>query len=253
MHIISHTIQILLVVATSILSEERLLSDAQRLLHMSRNLDVRADFPSTLLPLHAAPKPDFLVQNELPDHLHPAVVTRQVAVEFIGDLVELPQTCPRHGGEVVVLVVQADVVREQVQRAVVRERLRRRGEFSFLALFVRLLQGARVLGEDVMLGDEVACDWVQRAGEEGAQDEVAEGFATYVLYEEVIDNELYGDVEGVDASEGQVVDHHWAEGVEEDLEGREEGLAGDGIKEPCFEGGGEVGVESINAEGLVVG
>lgn len=110
-----------------------------------------------------------------------------------------------------------------------------------------------MLRKDVVFGDEVACDRVQRAGEEGAQDEIAEGFASDVLYEQVVDCELHEDVEGVNAGQRKVVDHHRTEGVEEDLEGGEEGFAGHGVEEPGFEGGWEVGVEAIYAEGLVVG
>ena len=57
----------------------------------------------------------------------------------------------------------------------------------------------------------------------------------------------------MDARERQVVHHHGAQGVEEDLEGCEEGFAGDGVEEPGFEGGGKVGVEAVYAEGFVVG
>ena len=84
-----------------------------------------------------------------------------------------------------------------------------------------------MLCEDVVFGDEVACDRVQGTGEEGAQDEVAERLAADILYKKVINRELHEDVEGMDAREGQVVDHHWAKCVEEDLECREESLAGD--------------------------
>lgn len=86
----------------------------QRLLRVSGYLSTGADLPSALGPLHAAPKPNFLVQDELPDDLHPAVVARQVFVEIVCDFVKLPQPGPGHCGEVVVLVVQADVIREQV-------------------------------------------------------------------------------------------------------------------------------------------
>jgi hypothetical protein len=219
---------------------------------VSRNLSARADLPTTLLPLHTTPKTDLLVKNKLPDHLHPAVMARQIAVEFIRNLVQLPQPGPRHGRKIMVLVVQAHVVREQVQHAVVRESLRRRRKLGFLALLVGFLQRARVLCEDIVLGDEVACDGVQGAGEEGAQDEVAESFAADVLHEKVVDGELHEDVEGVDARQGQVVDHHGTQGVKEDLEGCEERFAGDGVEEPGFEGGGKVGVEAVYAERLVV-
>jgi hypothetical protein len=57
----------------------------------------------------------------------------------------------------------------------------------------------------------------------------------------------------VHPGEGHAVDGHGPEGVEEDLEGAEEGLAEDRVEEDGFEGGGEVGVEAVDAEGLVVG
>jgi len=110
-----------------------------------------------------------------------------------------------------------------------------------------------VLCENVVFGDEVACDGVQGASEEGAQDEVAERLTADVLHEEVVDGELHKDVESVNARERQVVDHHWAECVEENLEGREERLAGDRVEEPGLKGGREIGIESIHAEGLVMG
>lgn len=56
------------------------------------------------------------------------------------------------------------------------------------------------------------------------------------------------DVEEMDLSQGKLVDHHGAEGVEEDLEGAEEGFTQDGVEEEGFEGGGEVSVEAIDAE-----
>jgi hypothetical protein len=57
----------------------------------------------------------------------------------------------------------------------------------------------------------------------------------------------------VHPGEGHAVDGHGPEGVEEDLEGAEEGLAEDRVEEDGLEGGGEVRVEAVDAEGLVVG
>jgi hypothetical protein len=57
----------------------------------------------------------------------------------------------------------------------------------------------------------------------------------------------------VDPGEGDAEDGHGADGVEEDLEGAEEGLSEDGVEEDGLEGGGEIGVEAVDAEGLVVG
>ena len=72
-------------------------------------------------------------------------------------------------------------------------------------------------------------------------------------HEGVVEGGLDGDVEEVDFGEGHAVDGHGAEGVEEDLEGAEEGLAEDGVEEDALDGGGEIGVDAINAEALVVG
>lgn len=46
---------------------------------------------------------------------------------------------------------------------------------------------------------------------------------------------------------------HGADCIEEDLECAEEGFAEDAVEEDDFEGGGEVGVEAVDAEGFVVG
>src|SRR5207244_813442 len=69
-----------------------------------------ANQPATLLPLHAASDTDGLVEDEAPDDVSPRGVVREVSVELARDGVELVEARPGHGGEVVVLVVQADVV-----------------------------------------------------------------------------------------------------------------------------------------------
>lgn len=56
----------------------------------------------------------------------------------------------------------------------------------------------------------------------------------------------------MDGREGRAVDEHGAEGVEQDLECGEEGLAEEGVEEEGLEGGGEVGVETCYADGFVV-
>ncbi len=70
--------------------------------------------------------------------------------------------------------------------------------------------------------------------------------------EEEVEKDLSYNVEEVDVGQWELVDHHGAEGVEEDLEGAEEGLAEDGVEEEGFEGGGEVSVEPVDAKGFVV-
>jgi len=57
----------------------------------------------------------------------------------------------------------------------------------------------------------------------------------------------------MDAGKRNFVYKDRANGVEEDLEGTEEGFAEDGVEEDGFEGGGKVGIEAIDTEGFVVG
>lgn len=176
---------------------------------------------------------------------------RQVRIKFLGNPVQLGQPRPRDGREVVVLVVQADVVGEEVQGTVVAERL---GHGDLVPRHPRLRHDLLV---DVVLRNEMPGRRVQRAGEEGRQEEVQQRAESKVARQQgdkgVVEGQLDDDVEGVDPGQGDLVDHHGAEGVEEDLEGAEEGLAEDGVEEDGFEGGGEVCVEAVDTEGLVVG
>jgi hypothetical protein len=202
--------------------------------------------PSTFFSLHTGPQADVLVQNELPNYVHPARVRRQIVVELVRDLVQFGEARPRHSREVVVLVVQSNVVREEVEHAVVRVCLRDRD-------LVRCVQSVLVgLLEYVVLCDEVSGTRVQRACQEAAQDHVSDRLSTNEPYERVIEDELGDDVEQVNLGQRELVDEHGAEGVEEDLEGAEEGFSADGVEEQGFEGSGEVGVEAVDAERFVV-
>ena len=104
-----------------------------------------------------------------------------------------------------------------------------------------------------MLRDEVPRTRVQGSRKKGARDEVYQRVYACVFHEEVVEEDLGEDVEEVELGKRDLVDHHGTESVEEDLEGAEEGLAEDGVEEEGFDGGGEVGVEAVDAEGFVVG
>lgn len=67
-----------------------------------------------LLPLNSTPQADLLVPHKLPYHPHPALMVWQILIEFLRHLVQRGETRPWNGGEVVVFVVQADVVSEEV-------------------------------------------------------------------------------------------------------------------------------------------
>lgn len=209
-------------------------------------VDGAADQAAAFLALDAAVEADVLVPDEPPDGVDPALVAGQRLVELLGRLVDGGQPGPRDGGEVVVLVVQADVVGEPVEGPVVGEGL---GHGDHVA-GVPLRGGDGFV--DVVLGDEVAGHGVEAACEEGGEQEVQQGVGGRVAQQEGVEGELDGEVDAVHPREGDAVDGHGPQGVEEDLEGAEEGLAEDGVEEEGFEGGGEVGVEAVYAEGFVV-
>lgn len=174
-------------------------------------------------------------------------MARQVVVELGGGVAHGVEAGPGHGGEVVVLVVQADVVGEPVQGPVVGEGL---GDGDAV---LRVLLGRGDGLVDVVLGDEVAGQRVQAAGEEGGEEEVEDGVERGEAVEDEVEGELDGNVDVVDLGEGDGVDGHGAQGVEEDLEGAEEGFSENRIENEGFEGGGEIGIEAIDTKGLVVG
>ena len=72
------------------------------------------------------------------------------------------------------------------------------------------------------------------------------------MNEKSVERDLYEDVESVDTCQGDSVDGHGADGVEEDLEGAEECLAENGVEHESLEGGGQVSIKPINAKRLVV-
>ena len=60
------------------------------------------------------------IGKELLEHLGVGVVVEQVVVVFMGDLVELREAGPGNGGEIVVLIVIAEVAQEKVEGRVHR-------------------------------------------------------------------------------------------------------------------------------------
>ena len=205
-----------------------------------------SNLPPTSFPLHPTPQPDLLVPDELPYHPRPILMVRQIGVEFIRDLVQRGQSTPRDSREIVMFVMQAHIISQKVQRAIVGECLRDRRQFG------RVPSVRGLFLEHVMLRDEMRRARVQRAGQEGTHDQVHQRVRAEPADYGGVEDDLGDDVEDVDAGDGELVDHHWTDGVEEDLEGAEPGFAEDGVEEEGFEGGGEVGVQAIDTEGLVM-
>lgn len=134
-------------------------------------------------------------------------------------------------------VVVAYIVGEHVQRAVVAVGL---GDRHAIVRVVGLRGDGLV---DVVLGNEVACGRVQAAREEGREQQVEERLPGVGGFDEDrVEGELYGEVDEVHPGEGHLEDAHGPDGVEENLEGAEEGFAKNRIKHNRFEGGGEIGV-----------
>lgn len=170
----------------------------------------------------------------------------ELVVELAGDAAQLGQAGPGDGGEVVVLVVQADVVGEEVEGPVVRVRLRHR----HLVVRVRLRRRHRLV--HVVLGDEVARQRMQAARQERRQYEVQHSLRTEGLEDDGVEGELDGYVGGGDPGKGHAVDAHGSDGVEKDLEGAEEGLSEDRVEEDSLEGSRQVGIETVDTQGLVM-
>jgi hypothetical protein len=206
-----------------------------------------ADKTATLLTLDAATHANVLIEDEAPDGIAPALVAGQVIIEFVSNLTHLVETSPGHCGEVMVLVVKTDIVGEPVERPIVREGLRD-GD-----LVLRVASGGSNGLVHVVLGDEVASQRVKTTGQEGGEQQVEERVDRGVLEKNEIEGDLDSDVEGVDSSQRNAVDGHGSQGVEEDLESAEEGLSENRIQNEGLEGSGKIGIEAINAEGLVVG
>ena len=170
----------------------------------------------------------------------------QVGVELARDVVQLVQARPGDGGEVVVLVVQADVVRQEVEGPVVRVGL---GDGDAVG---RVGLRGRHRRVHVVLGDEVARQRVQAAREERGEQEVQHRLEPQGAQDRGVEGELRGHVQGGDPRERHLVDGHGPQGVEEDLEGAEEGLAENRVEEDGLEGRGQVRVQAVDAQGLVV-
>lgn len=133
-----------------------------------------------------------------------------------------------------VLVVVADVVCDNVERAVVR---------------VRLLVGAV---PEKVLRDEVCRARVQGARKEGREEEVEQRAHACELVERKVERQLRSDVGDVPACEALGADEARAEGVKEDLERGEEDLSEDGIEAEELEAGRQIRVDAVLAEKLVM-
>jgi len=201
-------------------------------------------------------------------------VAGQRLVELACDPVEDGQPGPRDGWEVVVLVVQADVVGEDVEGSIVRVCLGRRegikrvrllifgvrhvffavARLSRLPLLKRLGTALLNVREEVVLRDEVARARMQRSCQERAQEQIIQRLqgAAAELYKRIIEGELHDQVQDVDIRKGRAVNEHGPEGVEEDLEGAEEGLAQQGVEEEGFQSCWEIGIQTRDTERLVV-
>ena len=92
------------------------------------------------------------------------------------------------------LVVQSHIIGKHIQRPVIRKGLwnghKIAGFFCALRLWV----------EHIVLGDKMACARMQRAGKEGARDEVYQGLTASKTQEKVIEEQLGDDIEEVNPS-----------------------------------------------------
>ena len=66
--------------------------------------------PPPFLPLNPTSHTHLLIHHKTPNNTHPTPMSRQIFIKLIRDPIYLPQSTPRHGREIVMLVVQSHVV-----------------------------------------------------------------------------------------------------------------------------------------------
>jgi hypothetical protein len=162
--------------------------------------------------------------DEPPSNARPRLVLRQRVVKLARKLPQRRQPSPGDGGEIVVLVVVADVVGEDVERAVVGPGFLvvaveevvfsnlRRGEEG-----QKWREGGKGRGEGRT--NEVTSARVQASCHVTAQEEVKHRVPTEVLHDEGVEGELGDEVPDDPLCRSLVADKAGTEGVEEDLEG----------------------------------
>lgn len=187
------------------------------------------------------------IPNKSPQHVDPTVVSRKRGVELVGNLAQLGQACPGHSGEVVVLIVVANIVGHEVKWTIVTVGLRN----WYLVFRVGCFGGHRLV--NVVLRDEVTRGRMEGSSQKGREQEVQEGIPGFESGDKnVVEDKLNDKVEKVDPSEGHLEYAHWTDGIEEDLKGTEECLAQDGVEDNSLDGSGKVGVKAVNAKRFVV-
>lgn len=197
---------------------------------------------STALTLDPRRHADIGIPHEPPEHVNPTVMSRKRIVEFSSDLAKFGKTRPRHGREIVVLVVIANVVGHDVERTVITIGL---GNGN-LIVWIRCFRSDGLV--NVVLGNEVTSRGVEGSGEEGRQEEVKKRLPRAQSREEdVIKSDLDNKVEEMHPGEGHLEHTHRPNSVEEDLEGAEECFAKDGVKDNGLDSGGKIGVEAVYA------
>ena len=183
--------------------------------------------------LDAVARRHVLVHQKVVQHLGPALVKVELVVEFGREVAQLADARPRDVGKVVVLDVVAGVVAEHVHDAIVR---------------VRLLDGAK----DVVLGQKVARERVERAGEDHAHAHVEERAKAEKVPHDKVKAKLGGKVYKVVEFHLGRADRHRAKRVEEDLEGAEEELGEKVVEQHAFELRGEIDIVAGDALEAVV-
>lgn len=166
--------------------------------------NLSADLSSTLLSLDPTPKTHLFVQDKLPDDVAPALVVRQWLIVFLGNLVERWKPRPRNGREIVVFVVQAHVISQQVEWPVVRECLWDGSELRVCVCVDSLAL------EDVMFCNEMRGTRMERSCQERAHNQIPQGIGPSKFDQGVIEAQLCNDVEGMDSCERELVYEHWS-------------------------------------------
>lgn len=193
-----------------------------------------------------------VVEAEAPDDPAPRVDLRQWVVEVSGNSPDLGQFGPSNVGEVMMLVVVADIPGDKIQRAIVGVGLRRY-ERSIEVAFLRVaVTRFVVLVQHIVFSDKVTGTWVQRASQKGGHDEVGKTVAAPSTQNGVVHGHLVNDVQQMDVGEADLGDEHGTQGIEQDLESSKEHLAQDVGKHDRLQRSRQVCVQVLIAHELVV-
>jgi hypothetical protein len=163
------------------------------------------------------------VHDEVVEHFDPGVVLGKIIVEFRRDFPDQRQPRSGNGGEVVVLVVVADVPRDCVERAVVGVGFEALGEHVVLGDEVTLKWSCQAIGN--RSNNLITCNGMQSHGHQSSSDEISEHFPSETINDDCIKSDLDDEIDEFELRGGLGIHSQGTDEVEERLEAHPAELA----------------------------